>query len=244
MPEFSFPAEIPMDKTHQLDQKTARFGSVKSGLPELVKNAKDQYARLGIAERDERQIVVVVDTSGKRLAVLDFAGARSNDFSGWKTWSSRTAGRAHLAHDIEAGHGNGGKSFMVSGSSETAFIESCYHGHRTAMGFDNADPTVRYFPGYLKQNGQDVRDLPEMNPRGCLEKRLKTLRVSFDSLPPAARRVFEQHQAYTMVLVEGVQEWHRRWSKSLQKLAEAVPVNLANHAQAAGVPPFLGPPTV
>src|SRR4051812_7919343 len=91
--DFILPDEIPMDRGHTLDQLTSRFRGVRDGLPELVKNAKDQYSRLGVSDRAMRQIVVIADTASHRLGVLDFAGARAGDFAGWTTWSSRTAGR-------------------------------------------------------------------------------------------------------------------------------------------------------
>jgi hypothetical protein len=91
MTEFEFFDEIPMDKGHALDQQTARFQTVRDGLPELVKNSKDQYARLGTIEKIDRQVVVVTNDESRTIAVLDFAGATSEDFDGWTTWSSRTA---------------------------------------------------------------------------------------------------------------------------------------------------------
>ena len=100
MTDFDFLPSIPIDAGHTLEQLTGRFQTVKDGLPELVKNYKDQYARLAITEKEQRHIVVLVDTKKQMLAVVDFAGATSEDFEGWITWSSRTAGRAELATDI------------------------------------------------------------------------------------------------------------------------------------------------
>jgi hypothetical protein len=115
---FVFPDEIPIDASHTLDQHTTRFRSVRDGLPELIKNSKDQYERLGVLDRGLRQIVVIADTARQRIGVIDFAGARAQDFSGWTTWSSRTAGRKEVSDDIEAGHGNGGKACMVRGATD------------------------------------------------------------------------------------------------------------------------------
>src|SRR5262249_56853564 len=112
--------------------------------------------RLGIADREMRQIVVMANTETHRLAVLDFAGARSEDFEGWTTWSSREAGRTDMSGDIEAGHGNGGKAFMVRGAAETAFMESCFEGKRTRMGFRNDRPSDRYKPGYARESGGKI----------------------------------------------------------------------------------------
>ena len=43
--EFVLPDDIPIDPEATLDQLTGRFRSLRDGLPELVKNAKDQYSR-------------------------------------------------------------------------------------------------------------------------------------------------------------------------------------------------------
>src|SRR5438094_1441834 len=86
---FQFPSQIPIDAAHTLDQLTARFRSIRDGLPELIKNAKDQYFRLGIPDRESRQIVVVINTDKRGIGVVDFAGARLTDFEGWNEWSSR-----------------------------------------------------------------------------------------------------------------------------------------------------------
>src|ERR1700733_15052659 len=83
--DFVLPDEIPIDIGHTLDQMMSRFRSVRDGLPELVKNSKDQYSRLGVLERGLRQIVVLAHTQTRRLGVLDFAGARVDDFNGWTT---------------------------------------------------------------------------------------------------------------------------------------------------------------
>jgi len=89
--DFEFLPTIPIDAAHTLEQLTARFQSVRDGLPELVKNSKDQYSRLGVTSKEERQIVVLPNPERHMLGVLDFAGATSEDLEGWQTWSSRTA---------------------------------------------------------------------------------------------------------------------------------------------------------
>ncbi len=40
---------IRIDAVHSLEQLTGRYQTMRDGLPELVKNSKDHYARLGIA---------------------------------------------------------------------------------------------------------------------------------------------------------------------------------------------------
>ena len=119
---FAFSNEVPIDIEHTLDQLLGRFSHIRDGLPELIKNSKDQYLRLAVSDRSHRQIAVLIHTKHKKLAVLDFAGASAEDFKHWKTWSGREGARQALADQIEAGHGNGGKAFMVRGASKRATI--------------------------------------------------------------------------------------------------------------------------
>jgi hypothetical protein len=223
---FILAKDIPIDIGHTLDQLVARFRSVKDGLPELIKNSKDQYSRLGVKDRDARQIVVIADTDKHYLGVLDFAGARSNDFEGWSTWSSRTASRNNLADDIEAGHGNGGKAFMVQGAEEFAFMESCFEGRRTRMGYRNARSDERYRPGYWQENGQTINNSVENDPSKRLADYLKEFGISISALPQNAQSAFTKRQAFTGVLLAGVTEWEGRQKRKVKRLTEEVIPNI------------------
>lgn len=232
--DFVLPDEIPMDRGHTLDQLTSRFRSVKDGLPELIKNAKDQYSRLGIVDRQARQIVVIADTTNHRLGVLDFAGARSADFSGWTTWSSRTAGRKELSDDIEAGHGNGGKAFMVRGATELAFLESCFEGKRTKMGFKNERPVDLYKPGYRREDGVQIDNVAETNVKERLDGFLTEFDMTESQLPAPALATFKKRNAFTGVLLSGVADWEGRRKNKVKRLAEEViPEIIASHGQTA-----------
>lgn len=232
--DFVLPDEIPMDRGHTLDQLTSRFRSVKDGLPELIKNSKDQYSRLGIVEREARQIVVLADTIRHRLGVLDFAGARSTDFDGWTTWSSRTAGRKELSDDIEAGHGNGGKAFMVRGAVEFSFLESCFEERRTRMGFRNERSSDLYKPGYGRENGLRLDDVREPNAKAKLDAFLCEFGIGSNRLPPRALEAFQRRNAFTGVLLSGVADWEGRRKNKVRRLAEEViPEIIANHGQTA-----------
>lgn len=230
--DFILPDEIPMDRGHTLDQLTSRFRGVKDGLPELIKNAKDQYSRLGIVDRDLRQIIVIADTNNHRIGVLDFAGARSSDFDGWTTWSSRTAGRNELSGDIEAGHGNGGKAFMVRGATEFSFLESCFEGKRTKMGFVNERPADLYKPGYAREAGVTLDNVPETNAEARLEDFLSEVGTTINQLPARALATFEKRNAFTGVLLSGVADWDGRRKNKVRRLAEEViPEIIASHGQ-------------
>lgn len=231
--QFSLMPEIPMDKTHQLDQSTAKLQTVKDGLPELVKNSKDQYARLGITEKRDRQILVAVHTEAKRLSVFDFAGATAAEFEGWYRWSSRTASRQDLAMDIEGGHGNGGKGFMVRGALRYAYMDSCFKGRRTQMGFQNDDEQSRYKPGYGQKQGIDLNDVEEVEPGAPFHEALKRVGLEFNDLPARVQEIWPDRQAFTVVELNGVKDWVGIAEKTLLKRVADIPSKLAVHGQAA-----------
>jgi hypothetical protein len=232
--EFILPDDIPIDPEATLDQLTGRFWSVRDGLPELVKNSKDQYSRLGILDAEDRQIVVIIDTERRTLAVLDFAGAPAENFEGWTTWSDPTAGKADLAADIEAGHGNGGKAFMVRGATERAFLESCFEGKRTRKGFVNDQPGRRYKPGFGLEDGIQLDDVEEQNPAERLGDMLMGMGTSISDLPEPAKAAFQKRNAYTLAVLEQVAEWADRKMQKLRKIAaRSVAEIIGSHGQTA-----------
>jgi hypothetical protein len=215
-----------------LDQLTTPFQSVRNGLPELIKNSKDQYARLGITAREHRQVVVIASSNRRHLAVLDFAGAYDEDFAGWKTWSSRYAGRANLADEIEAGHGNGGKAFMVRGSRGQSFMCSSADGRCTQMGFDNTDPKIRYQPGYFTDDaGTEIHSLPDKDPNDTLDTLLRSLGSSVRALPAKAQEALRRRKSFTLVVVKEVSDLLA--SSRRRDVVLGIPRELGQHPQAA-----------
>lgn len=234
MGSYSFLPEIPMDREHSLEQMTSGLRGLRDGLPELVKNAKDQYARLGIADRESRQIVVLADSKRRLLGVLDFAGATSAEFAGWQTWSSRTASRTGLSPDIEAGHGNGGKAFMVQGCDTEAYMLSCSGGLVTKMGFDNVTPGRRFIPGYgLDSQGREMRDLAEKNPRQRLTEALSDFGITPVQIPSAAQAAFKQRNAFTIVRLDGVRDLDGTRSGTNRRVLDERLHALSSHPQAS-----------
>src|SRR6266571_5490752 len=234
MADFEPLPEIPMDRTHILDQITGRFQSVKDGLPELVKNSKDHYSRLQVFEKDARQIVVLISPDLRRIGVLDFGGAREEDFEGWQTWSSRVAGRTQLSPDIEAGYGNGGKSFMVRGAVRDSYMCGCVDKHMTKMGFKNDEPNLRYRPGWFKDSrGNILRGFPINNESEGLSNELSAFGISLHELPTGALETFRRRRSFTIVLIDGVRDWEGRNLAAREALVRRVPNELMGHAQSA-----------
>jgi len=234
MQEYVLPQDIPIDPVETLNQLTGRFRSVRDGLPELIKNSKDQYSRLGIDDKQRRQIVVVSNTAHRTLAVLDFAGAPARNFEGWTNWSDPTAGQTHLAADIEAGHGNGGKAFMVRGASASAFLESCHAGKRTRKGFINDNPAHRYKPGFGITDGTTLDNVDESNPTRRLQEALSLVGMRMDLLPESAKEAFASRQSFTIAYLEKVQDWIGRRRPKLRALAGPELADIiASHGQTA-----------
>jgi len=234
MTTFRPETTIPMDRMHMLEQSTGRFQTVKDGLPEIVKNSKDQYSRLGIFDKEKRQIAVIVSPDMTRLGVLDFGGATPRDFEQWKVWSSRDASRANLSQDIEGAHGNGGKSFMVRGSVSESYMCSSVNGRITKMGFKNDTPRLRYKPGkYGNDEGQNIYNLPDPDVENTLNSELDPFGISVEDLPEAARCVFRERHAFTLVCIDGVADWHSRRPETRRTQVRHIPEDLQIHAQAA-----------
>lgn len=234
MENFEFPSEIPIDPESTLDQLTSRFRGVRDGLPELIKNSKDQYSRLGLLNREDRQIVVLASTKNRSIAVIDFAGAPAENFSGWTKWSDPAAGRPELADDIEAGHGNGGKSFMVRGATHTAVMESCFDRKRTRKGFVNNKPGKRYRPGFAISNGTAINNLDENQPEKHLKRFLASLGMSLEELPDQALKLFHKRNAFTGVYLHKIKDWVNYRKPKLKRLVTTgIPEIIASHGQTA-----------
>jgi hypothetical protein len=237
MPESFEPLErCPVDLDHQLEQTVRQFSSIKNGLPELVKNSKDAYARCGIDDRETRTIVVLLqdgrDNKSSRLGVLDFAGASISDFEGesesdyggWMTWSSRTASKASISDQIEGGYGNGGKSFMVTESTVSSSMHSSKDGRRTKMGFV---PACRFTPGYFFEDGHKIRDLSDSDSNASL--RVALAPFSFDAVKSGV--IPEKALArknWTLVELVGVKEVNGKWDDEYVNL---VLETLRSHGQ-------------
>lgn len=233
MAKLQFRERIPIDVPHTLTQLLSRFQGAKDGLPELIKNAKDQYSRLGISDPTMRVIVVVVNTDDRVVAVVDFAGAEASQFDRWEKWSDPTANAREKAADIEGGHGNGGKAFMVLGSTSSSSFESCHNSRRTRMGYDNTNEQTRFKPGIAVESGKPVEDQKVDSPRRQFDKALADLGLVFDELPEQACAAFNARQSYTIAQVNGVKDWVRARDETIRRDALELRRRIETHPQAA-----------
>jgi hypothetical protein len=233
MAKLQFRERIPINVHHTLMQLLSRFRGVKDGLPELIKNSKDQYSRLGVTNPAHRTIVVIVNTAAKSIGVIDFAGATADQFKRWETWSDPTANARDKASDIEGGHGNGGKAFMVLGSSTDSSFESCHDGRRTRMGYENDSERSRFKPGIAVEDGMAVEDQRIESTRKQLDDALADLGLPFDQLPKPAQETFHDRQSYTIAQVNGVADWAKAREETVRRAVSEMRRSVETHPQAA-----------
>jgi hypothetical protein len=236
MTEEDFVAEknIKMDMVHGLDQISSRFQSVRDGLPELVKNSKDQYFRLGVEKKSDRQIVVLVSANKKNLAVLDFAGAKLGDFDGWEEWNSRTANRKEMSENIEAGFGNGGKSFMVRGCLDRASLCGYSDGKVNKKGFINNNPKLRYKTVTFKDDYKKlILNLSNPKFRQVLNEELKPFGITISHLPKEVQEALDNRKSFTIVTLNNVKEWKDKIDSVKERKIRMIPTDLMSHAQAS-----------
>lgn len=227
-------SEIQMDAEHTLDQLTSRFRTIKDGLPELVKNSKDHYARLGIQDRSDRQIVVIVSDDLDNLGILDFGGASAKDLDHWKIWSSKISGRREQSNDIEAGYGNGGKAFMVHGATKYSTICGFLLGKYNETGFMNNRPELKYRHVIVKDStGKRLKEYSGLSVEQALNAKLSVFGIQFEDLPEEAKTVFSKRKSFTFVHLAGISEWKGLNPVTRRRLSYEIPDRLAQHAQSA-----------
>jgi len=225
--------KISIDVASTLDQLTAKFKTVVDGLPELIKNSKDHYARIEVMEKSTRQIIVLVSKDKNRLGVLDFGGAEPGDFEGWKTWSSRTAGKKEKSFDIEAGYGNGGKAFMVRGCSNEATMCGYANKKINKWGFKNNDPYLKYKAGiFTDEKGKELKKYNAPSAVGVINKELAPFGLKIGDLPVSAQKVFNTRQRFTFVQLSGILDWKGTFG-SRNRAIHNIGTNLVSHSQAA-----------
>lgn len=227
-------ADIEIDKEHSLQQISSKFQSVNEGLPELIKNSKDNYARINISDREDRQILVLISRDGLNLGVIDLGGATKEDFEEWKTWSSRKANRLELSKDIEAGYGNGGKSFMVRGCTLQATMCGYLNGMITKRGFINDDPELSFKAvTFMDENQNKLNNHPNSDYKKLFEKELKPFGVKLSDLPISIKKALDRRKAFTVVTLKDLKEWKDKAPVYKRRRIGQIPDLLMKHGQAA-----------
>lgn len=232
--DFEAAETIKIDMVHGLDQISSGFQSVKEGLPELIKNSKDHYFRLNVNDKKDRQIVILISPDKTQLGVLDFAGAKLNDFDGWEEWNSRTSNRKEMSENIEAGKGNGGKSFMARGCLGMASLCGYADEKINKKGFINYDKSLKYKTVTFKgKDGKLIKNIKSPDPERVLNKELEAFEIDINSLPKPARDSFFKRRFFTFVHLDGIKDWNKTNELIKDRKINTLPADLMAHAQAS-----------
>ncbi|MBM3232388.1 hypothetical protein FJZ21_03370 [Candidatus Pacearchaeota archaeon] len=232
--DFKASETIKMNMVHGLDQLSSRYQSIKDGLPELIKNSKDHYFRLGVSDKTDRQIVVIISEDKTQLGVLDFAGAQLSDFNGWEEWNSQTANRKEKSENIEAGFGNGGKSFMVRGCLKRSSLCGYINGKINKKGFINDSKDLKYKTvTFQTKDNLLINDLKDSDFKNVLNKEIEPFGISFDQLPIDAKNSFLKRKSFTLVHLYDLKDWKKVDEFVKDRKIRMIPADLMSHAQAS-----------
>lgn len=236
------------------------YQSHEDGLPELLKNSADAYAREDAPEA-KRVIVVIFDHGHKdrrsSISCVDFSGMTSQVIEdNFRIWADpEAARRGSKAAQIQGGHGNGGKCYMTQMFDDFAVIRTV----RSRLGnrYGVVAGSVKF--GYVPDRARG-RDFPVADLRNELDRVLGAVGCSIRSLPPGAHEALKLADGFTLVtgvgpkghgqkipvsqLISNLQE-HPQTMRTLELCKVFVIVNGQLHSAGAqltlpGIPPIEG----
>ena len=162
MPQFRYTPDehIKVHEEGAIRLFLSNFQSHENGLPEWLKNAADAYARQDAPE-NERVIFVIVNDGKKAglacISCLDFVGMTSKAIEeNFRMWADPNAARSGAdSGDVQGGHGNGGKCYMVQMFEDHARLHTVRNRKGNRYGVKGGSFAFGYVPdGKL---GRDFR---------------------------------------------------------------------------------------
>jgi hypothetical protein len=215
MPEFKYvpDQEIEIHREQAIRLLITDFSSHENGLPELIKNASDQYAREDAPE--EKRVVVVLFDFGRKnirpsISCLDFCGMTSEvierNFRVWFDPEAAHRGAVRTARQRLGGHGNGGKSYMCNMFSDYAILHTVRDGHGCRYGVRAGSVTFGYVPSPEEGRSFPVKSLDE-----DLASALAQVRCSLTSLPREAHTALRSACGFTLVRGVGPKYYEQRF---------------------------------
>lgn len=177
----------------------SEFQSHEAGLPEWVKNASDAYARLDVPE-DDRNIVLIFDHNRRStppsISCLDFCGMSVRDLEeDFRHWGSPDAARGGAGDaNVQGGHGNGGKCYMLQMFQDYALVQTVRDGKGSRYGVPAGTQRFGYVP-----DPEDARGYPVGNVAEELKRSLKPVNCSLESLPPSVKEQVGRITGFTIV---------------------------------------------
>lgn len=182
------------------------------GLPELVKNAADEYMRTD-APLEKRVIVVLLHSENKSfpssISVLDFNGMTSKvieeDFRVWADPEASQRRRPKGKLGVQGGLGNGGKCYMTMVFDEYAILHTVKASKGSRYGVRAGTVQFGYVPD--RESGRDFR-VPDL--KAELVTALSSIGVDFSALPAAAHGAFASSDGFTLVTGTKPKGWRGR----------------------------------
>jgi Bacterial Ig-like domain (group 2) len=187
------------------------FQSHESGLPEWPKNAADEYKR-SHAPESERVIVLLLQngrSGGPPTAIgcLDFSGMTStvidNEFRHWADPDASKRGDDDA--EVQGGHGNGGKCYMVQMFDDRAYLHTVKDGRGCIYGTVAGSIHLGYFP-----NREEGKDFLVSDVAAELARALSEIGVAMADLPPEALEALRERQGFTLVVGRGAKGYSSR----------------------------------
>ncbi|MDO8716813.1 MAG: Ig-like domain-containing protein [Dehalococcoidales bacterium] len=171
------------------------FADPKNGIPEWVKNSNDAYVRSG-RQKEERCIITIYSTTttdykGPILACLDLVGMSSEDLSRFKRWGDTTSAGSNIG--ITGGHGNGGKSYAISGFKGPSIYYTLRNSIGNIYGFPEPPrPVPAWFP-----NGKNII---VNDPIAFFKNALSKIGITPSILPIQVQSLLPNLSGFTLVV--------------------------------------------
>lgn len=187
------------------------FQNHESGYPEWPKNAADEYARTGAPE-DERIIVLLMQNGrsggpATTIGCLDFSGMTSQVIDEvFRHWADPDASRrGDDDAEIQGGHGNGGKCYMVQMFDDRAYFHTVKNNLGNVYGTVAGSIHLGYFPD--REQGKDfaVTDV-----QAELDRALNEIGLSTTDLPAEAMDALAKRKGFTLMIGRGAKNYSSR----------------------------------
>jgi len=226
MSSFEYtPDDLSVHSEGAIRLMIAPIQSHENGLPEWAKNSADAYVRSEAVP--ERRIIVLIFDYRERsrppsIACLDFVGMTSHHIERYfRSWADPDAARADTTiGDLQGGHGNGGKAYMVQMFQDYSLLHTAKGSSACRYGVPGGRLQFGYVP-----DPRSGRDFPIRSLREELDRALADVGLNYDSLPVVAKRSLDGGDGFT--LFRGVTPRHYGRSIPVRQLLERI----MNHHQ-------------
>lgn len=201
MPDTVGPVPITPDegkKVHEegaIKQLRQFFKDHTNGIPELIKNADDEYMRREFPEH-LRAIGLLLHGGAETssISVLDVAGMTSETLeTKLSVWADPDASRGGDA-DVQGGKGNGGKAYLAEMFEHGALIVTLRDGMGQRYGLRGGGYVFGFSP-----DADRGKNIPVADPITFLAAALNKLQMSLEDVPPKVLEAIRETGGFSLV---------------------------------------------